>query len=69
MNQDKAEKLVDLITSTGNVASIYPRYSGRGMFGAETVGVTTNLNRDQVGELISMDLFRVDNLGLDWIIY
>lgn len=43
-----AEKIVDVITEEGYEASVHEQYSGRGMFGEATTGVSTKANIAEV---------------------
>ena len=40
MEKELAEKLVELLNDEGDEAEVYEGYSGRGMYGKSTTGVT-----------------------------
>ena len=61
MEKEKANKLIRKLKKERYKAKIYEGYSGRGMFGRETFGVTTNKVFDSK--------FNRDNMGLDYIYY
>lgn len=82
MNIKTAEFLVE---NACRDATVRERYSGRGMYGKETCGVVTDdafqlvvdalqsaikgfFDEDEAQELDFTNL-RIDNMGLDWIIY
>jgi len=76
MQLSDAIELVDFLESKGYDAELYEQYSGRGMYGSETTGVTTNASPNSMDNL-EEDLeeaeidteFRRDNMGLDYIYY
>ena len=82
MKEDQADFLKRVADDEGIEAEIYEGYSGRGMYGRETQGITTD---DPIGLLCSaIDYaahcdqdevppmsggFRQDSMGFDTIIY
>ena len=71
----KAIELVDYLQLQGYDAELYKGYSGRGMYGKETTGVTTDAAPYVMDELetdieeILPEGYRTDNMGLDYIYY
>ena len=45
MDKQVAKRIVDACRSQGHNADIYEGYSGRGMYGSETTGVTADSNK------------------------
>jgi len=68
MKLEKAIDLVDQLNDEGFDAELYKGYSGRGMFGRETVGVSTDAHPQDAAKITGED-FRSDNLGLNYILY
>lgn len=84
MTRELAEVICTIIVNEGDEAELYEKYSGRGMFGRHTTGITTNLTLSRVFGLIignaeklcdngesmfvAEDLSQ-DQLGMDYIIY
>ena len=75
MNLEQATKIVERMEAEGAKASVYPSYSGRGMFGKTCVGITTD-SPELVGYCASEAGVprkelpkRSDSMGLDLILY
>lgn len=76
MQKNTAIDLMDFLQSEGFDAELYEDYSGRGMYGRTTTGITTNAS---FGEMESMEeemelagidpSFSKDSMGLDYIYY
>lgn len=80
-----AKVLVNIVEESGEQASIYDRYSGRGMYGDTTTGIVidhllyltmalitqAHLLVDENGDAIFVDIeqLRCDNLGKQFILY
>lgn len=79
MDKKIAEIIVKACHANGYEAEIYEGYSGRGMYGEETVGVTVDNKSELIESIINdSELFdglsfagglRHDSLGLGIIIY
>ena len=75
MDLEQAEKIVELIVEDGGEASVYPNYSGRGMYGRTVVGITVSRGEDlgfyaAKAGLKKRDLpSRTDSMGKDLIYY
>ena len=52
MKEATAYLIVDLLSDAGHEAEIYEGYSGRGMYGKETTGITTSARPDFVTGLV-----------------
>lgn len=75
MTLEQAEAIVEAMEEDGAKASVYPDYSGRGMFGKTCVGIVTD-SPELVGYAAAeagvpkRDLpRRRDSMGLDVILY
>ena len=75
MDVNNAKELVKILQDKGWEAELYENYSGRGMYGKTTTGVTTDARpntmdalSEQGGELEDWD-YRTDSMGLDYIYY
>ena len=75
MQLHEAIELVDYLELQGYEATLYEGYSGRGMYGKETTGVTTDARPYDMEEL-ETDIeeilprgYRTDSMGLDFIYY
>ncbi len=76
MQTYKAIELVNFLEAKGYDAELYEDYSGRGMYGNTTTGVTTDASPNSM-ENLEEDMeeaeidpsFRRDNMGLDYIYY
>ena len=75
-----AEQIVKIVNEDGGDAELYENYSGRGMYGKTTTGITGTtgrevyfavINRTQTCELESdfPTSFRSDSMGLSTILY
>lgn len=56
-------KAVAYLKDEGYEASVHPNYSGRGMYGGETVGIVTNAPGTVVGGIVAqvmLELFMYD---------
>lgn len=84
MTRELAEVICTIIIDEGEDAELYEKYSGRGMFGHHTIGITTNLTLSRVFGLIICNAEKLcdngesmfvaedlsqDQLGMDYIIY
>jgi hypothetical protein len=84
MDKKLAEQLVDMLNEEGDEAEVYEGYSGRGMYGNSTTGVTCNslgtllsIVISRANELVNNDgdpiyettEFSTDSMGRDTIIY
>ena len=76
MDRSAAIDLMNFLQEEGYEADLYDDYSGRGMFGSETTGVTTDARPDSMDKMeeameeAEIDpCFRKDNMGLDYIYY
>lgn len=69
MTYEDAHKLAAAIIDDGGSAAVYNEYSGRGMFGARTTGVTTNSDGAQYAAKLGLPRPRVDSLGKSFIYY
>lgn len=76
MQLHEAIELVEFLESEGYDAELYEDYSGRGMYGNTTTGVTTDARpqsmeaMEEAMEEAEIDpSFRKDNMGLDYIYY
>lgn len=52
MDRKDAEKAVEVLVDNGYEARVYEDYSGRGMFGATTTGVSTEASVGAVNDLM-----------------
>jgi len=76
MELEQAESMVEFLQNEGYEAELYKGYSGRGMFGKTTTGVTTDA-RPATMEALEDDMeeydiesgYASDNMGLDYIYY
>lgn len=75
MTLEQAEAIVEALEREGASASVYPDYSGRGMFGKTCVGIVTD-SPALVGFVVAELGFpkdalprRRDSLGLETILY
>lgn len=77
---EQAEEIMEEIGCAFKEVRIYENYSGRGMFGKETIGFSVDGNINEFifelgkqTERLKIDLdgceIRVDQLGLDHIVY
>lgn len=67
MKFSNAQDLVDILQGEGYEAELYENYSGRGMYGKTTTGVTTDASPATIE---AMDIgCRMDSMGLDFIYY
>ena len=79
MDKEIAKVIVKACHANGYEAEIYEGYSGRGMYGKETTGVTANSKSELIESIINdSELFdglsfvgglRHDSLGLGIVIY
>lgn len=76
MQFEAAIDLKDFLQDQGYDAELYEDYSGRGMFGRTTTGVTSDATPYDVNEMqedmeeAEIDpAFRKDSMGLDYIYY
>lgn len=72
-NEQKRKAIEEVGAKFGvaGIASIRPRYSGRGMFGAECVGVVTDDPTGLIEEAGANGLrgAKTDGMGKDYIVY
>ena len=67
MELNDAQDLIDILQGEGYEAELYENYSGRGMYGNTTIGVTTDARPHTIED---MNIgCRSDNMGLDYIYY
>ena len=72
MKLENAEAIVEHLNDNGAEADVQSDYSGRGMYGVTTAGVVTRYFADvthAMGKLGIEDSRRIDNMGLDMIVY
>jgi len=76
MQLEQATELVEFLESEGHEAELYENYSGRGMYGNTTTGVTTDASfgtmdsMEQSLEIAGIEPhMQRDNMGLDYIYY
>ena len=78
MDKQVAKRIVDACRSQGHNADIYEGYSGRGMYGSETTGVTADsksiiiqsiINESKLFDDLNISELRSDSMGLETIIY
>ncbi len=76
MDRNAAIDLKDFLQEEGYEADLYDDYSGRGMYGNETTGVTTDASpaameemKEQMEEVEIDPFFCKDSMGLDYIYY
>ena len=84
MRKDLAEKLIEILDEVGEEGKLSEDYSGRGMYGKTTCGVTTNLSPAELINVIiqcadllvenDQSLFpypniHSDSMGLSFIYY
>jgi len=83
MELQAASELINFIQSKtlDDEAELYDGYSGRGMYGKTTYGVTTSLRPQELTDIIEnmddeeleihglQDYYNRDNMGLDYIYY
>ena len=71
MDLNSATEMVDILQSEGYEAELYYDYSGRGMYGNTTTGVTTDARPNTMAEMEALEEwdFRSDSMGLDYIYY
>ena len=62
MTDQQAKAMMEREAAKGTEPYIYRDYSGRGMFGEKTTALVVHSRPVKTR-------FRVDRLGLDWIIY
>lgn len=67
MQTNEAYDLMDKLMEAGYEAELYENYSGRGMYGNTTTGVTSNVN--PLSAVALGIKVRHDNMGLDYIYY
>jgi len=72
----EATELVEFLQNEGYEAKLYEDYSGRGMYGNTTTGVTTDASpgtmeslEEEMEESEIDPSFRKDSMGLDYIYY
>jgi len=68
MKMEKAERMVEKLQDEGYEARLYEGYSGRGMFGRETTGVSTDAHPTTAAAVTGVRCSS-DNLGLGYILY
>ena len=64
--------LVTILEDEGYEAKIYEGYSGRGMYGKEVDGISSDCPRNEFQNIAGQNgfgSFRVDNLGKGFIYY
>ena len=68
-NERKLEIIRETAAATGG--SVYPDYSGRGMFGAKCAGIACDDSHGTIEEAASRGLrgAKVDQLGRGYIVY
>ena len=78
MDKQVAKRIVDACENQGYDADIYEGYSGRGMYGSETTGVTADsksviiqsiINESKLFDDLNISELRSDSMGLETIIY
>lgn len=76
MQLEQAQELMNFLQDEGYEAELYEGYSGRGMYGNTTTGVTTDASpgamesMEEDMENVDIDTsFRHDDMGLDYIYY
>lgn len=69
MTYEDAQKLAAAIINAGGSAAVYNGYSGRGMYGASTTGVTTKSDGARYAADLGLPRLRVDSLGKGFIYY
>jgi len=78
MDKQVAKRIVDACRNQGHNADIYEGYSGRGMYGSETTGVTADsksviiqsiINESKLFDDLNISELRSDSMGLETIIY
>ena len=78
MDKQVAKRIVDACKNQGHNADIYEGYSGRCMYGEETVGVTVDnkseliqsiINESELFDGLNINELRSDSMGLETIIY
>jgi len=68
MQLEEAQEMIELLETAGYEADLYKNYSGRGMYGEKTYGVTTDAN-PHIMSIARIEYQRMDNMGLDYIYY
>jgi hypothetical protein len=76
MQMQDAVELMNFLENQGFDAKLYEDYSGRGMYGNTTTGVTTDASpgemefmEEEMEEAEIDPAFRKDSMGLDYIYY
>jgi hypothetical protein len=85
VTEGEAKKVVEILEEEGYEASVYEGYSGRGMYGKETWGVSTDASPESAEQTVNEVMiqeaeendedepeqleFRYDSLGKRFILY